>query len=378
MALRLPWIARLLKQGKWGAIINARMKHFGGLRFLLQCNYEDKYFKTIPIFYRNMLKYFSYIFKSELASDIIWNNKDIKIDGKPFYLHKWNEKGITFIQDLLDENGQWLPIDQFKIKFNINETNFMQYFNLISASTKLKRELFKSKGDNWLKRPTLPFNNTNIFTTVFKQNINIKNAKCRDFYPLFIENNLEPPIATIRWSDEGVNNHTFYSSMTLARWCTRETKLLSTQYKIIHHIWPHRKNLARWNIALSDHCNFCGTKDDTFHAFAECPCSTNWLHNILIEIDIGLHYIENVTIEEFIFGVESEGWNNIFLVLKYYLGQCRLHGKLPMVIPALHSIYRRVLADKIFKTETGFYIKWGTFPHLIQQSIAYGNRWHLQ
>ena len=71
------------------------MKHFGGLRFLLQCNYEDKYFKTIPIFYRNMLKYFSYIFKSEPASDIIWNNKDIKINGKPFYLHKWNEKGIT-------------------------------------------------------------------------------------------------------------------------------------------------------------------------------------------------------------------------------------------------------------------------------------------
>ena len=70
MALRLPWIARLLKQEKWGAIINARMKHFGGLRFLLQCNYEDKYFRTIPIFYQNMLKYFSYIFKSEPASDI--------------------------------------------------------------------------------------------------------------------------------------------------------------------------------------------------------------------------------------------------------------------------------------------------------------------
>ena len=79
MALRLPWIARLLKQEKWGANINARIKHFGGLRFLLQCYYEDKYFKTIPIFYRNMLKYFSYIFKSEPALDIIWNNKDIKL-----------------------------------------------------------------------------------------------------------------------------------------------------------------------------------------------------------------------------------------------------------------------------------------------------------
>ena len=118
------------------------------------------------------------------------------------------------IKDLLNKNGQWLPIDQFEIKFDINETNFMQYFNLISASTKLKRELYRSKGDNWLKRPTLPFNNTNLFTTVFKQSSNIKSAKCRVFYPLFIENNLEPPIVTIRWSDEGVNNDTFYLSMT--------------------------------------------------------------------------------------------------------------------------------------------------------------------
>ena len=43
-----------------------------------------------------MLKYFSYIFKSEPASDIIWNNKDIKIDGKLVFFcingMKWNEK----------------------------------------------------------------------------------------------------------------------------------------------------------------------------------------------------------------------------------------------------------------------------------------------
>ena len=35
MALRLPWIARKVKQEKWGAFINTRVKHFGGLRFLL-------------------------------------------------------------------------------------------------------------------------------------------------------------------------------------------------------------------------------------------------------------------------------------------------------------------------------------------------------
>ena len=98
-------------------------------RFLLQCNYEDKYFKTIPIVYWNILTYFSYILKSEPALDIIWKNKDIKIKKKTYYLH---EKEITLIQNLLDENGQWLPIDQFKIKSNINETNFMQYFNLPS------------------------------------------------------------------------------------------------------------------------------------------------------------------------------------------------------------------------------------------------------
>ena len=39
---------------------------------------------------------------------ILFNNKDILIDGNSFFLQKWKEKGIILIQDILDNDGKFL------------------------------------------------------------------------------------------------------------------------------------------------------------------------------------------------------------------------------------------------------------------------------
>ena len=39
---------------------------------------------------------------------IFFNNKDIIIDGKRFFLSKWKEKGAVLIQDILDNDGKAL------------------------------------------------------------------------------------------------------------------------------------------------------------------------------------------------------------------------------------------------------------------------------
>ena len=36
---------------------------------------------------------------------ILFNNKDILIDGNSFFLQKWTEKGVILIQDILDNDG---------------------------------------------------------------------------------------------------------------------------------------------------------------------------------------------------------------------------------------------------------------------------------
>ena len=53
-SLRLSWLGRFLNCSNetWQVIPNSYLNKYGGLSFLLKCNYNSKYFdKKIPLFY---------------------------------------------------------------------------------------------------------------------------------------------------------------------------------------------------------------------------------------------------------------------------------------------------------------------------------------
>ena len=60
-ALRLAWIPRLLRGGhqNWKSVPYHFFDKYGGLQFILNCNYDVKYFAKLPNFYKEILKYFS-------------------------------------------------------------------------------------------------------------------------------------------------------------------------------------------------------------------------------------------------------------------------------------------------------------------------------
>ena len=82
-ALKLAWIPRLLIRGNqsWKTVPYHYLRKFGGLNFLLRCNYNVKYIKSIPLFYRNILVYFNELktpYNFGQAQDIsLFNNKEI-------------------------------------------------------------------------------------------------------------------------------------------------------------------------------------------------------------------------------------------------------------------------------------------------------------
>ena len=98
-SLRLAWISRLMIPEEttiesWKSIPSYFFKKFGGLNFLLRCNYDFKFLEKsgIPIFYRKILANFLEIrnlYQQDNGQDLIlFNNKDILIDGNSFFLHK--------------------------------------------------------------------------------------------------------------------------------------------------------------------------------------------------------------------------------------------------------------------------------------------------
>ena len=115
--LRLSWIRRLLDDTNcntyWKTItIYYYLDKYGGLAFLLRCNYETKCSDpNLPLLYRELLQYFhevtSMYGSNQERKFILWNNKEITIEGKTLFWKKWFEKGIYLVQDLLDNDGKF-------------------------------------------------------------------------------------------------------------------------------------------------------------------------------------------------------------------------------------------------------------------------------
>ena len=139
-SLRLAWIRRILSDSDdlWKAIPNYFLSECGGLSFLLRCNYNlASINNSLPIFYRGSLQYFREL-KSmtqifSYGEYILWNNEPITIGNRSLFWKSWVERGIYFIEEILNSNnGNFLTLDKFQTKFQII-TNFLQYFQLIAA-----------------------------------------------------------------------------------------------------------------------------------------------------------------------------------------------------------------------------------------------------
>ena len=93
-AVKLAWIPRLLNPGSqnWKTGPDYYLRKFGGLNFLLRCNYDVKDIRSIPLFYRNILVYFNELktlYNFDQAQDIIlFNNKEILVDSKAIFIRE--------------------------------------------------------------------------------------------------------------------------------------------------------------------------------------------------------------------------------------------------------------------------------------------------
>ena len=76
-----------------------------------------------------MLDYASEIIFKHLGQKISWINRNILIDGKGVFFHKWYEEGVVFLSDLCDENEVWLSFDTFCNTYNVR-TKFLRYKEL--------------------------------------------------------------------------------------------------------------------------------------------------------------------------------------------------------------------------------------------------------
>ena len=69
---------------------------------------------------------------SSISEEIIWNNRNILINGKPLFNKSWFDKNILKIKDLLQHDDNFLSFKNFCDKFKL-KTPFTFYFGHVST-----------------------------------------------------------------------------------------------------------------------------------------------------------------------------------------------------------------------------------------------------
>ena len=141
----------------------AFFEKYGGLNFLLKCNYNTKKsYKSVPLFYLEMLDYFQelrQVNQNSYESDLIlWNNQNITIEFKSLYWKRWTENEIYYIQDILNENGKFLSFEECNRKYNMS-ANFLNFFQILASIP----PSLKSKAASTLRPKNSVLDSSDIF-----------------------------------------------------------------------------------------------------------------------------------------------------------------------------------------------------------------------
>lgn len=68
-----------------------------------------------------------------IFTECLWFNNYIYIENKPIFFSEWYEHGIMFLEDIVNNNGTFLTLDEFYERFRF-KPSFLQYTSLLSST----------------------------------------------------------------------------------------------------------------------------------------------------------------------------------------------------------------------------------------------------
>ena len=318
-ALKSTWIRRLLiSDCKWQIFI----KQYIQIEKLTGCgmNYvqetvthvPNKFWKDVLLSFRNLNKKMILNVENVLKSPL-FHNENIKIDGTSIFFKPWFNKGVKYVNDLGDDNGDFYTQADFSMKTGI-KTNFLQYNGLIKA---IKQYLKHIKIDITFKETT-PF----IPSTICHI---LKHGKgSKDMYQILNKNN-DIPTGKITWNKiYDIGESEWKAIYTFPHRVTSYPALKWFQISINNNVLVTNKLLQQMRIKNDGLCTFCQSSNESIiHLFWQCQMTQNFIKSVIAWLstyDIDCHISEKY----FILGWQEEQsyskvLNFIILYAKYYI-----------------------------------------------------------
>jgi hypothetical protein len=357
-SLKATWIQRIFRQStKWITLFesttNLRTKDLViyGDYFL-----EIKKEKVTNMFWKDVLCSWALVQKNQKlqnTEDIqglnIWYNTNILLNNKPFIYKNFINKGVIFISDILDEEGDFLTFESFTNKYNIN-THFLNYASLINAvkafvhtQTSLTVTEFIT-----IKIPILPFKLTFLLNknTTSKVMYNILNSK------------ITTPKSQTKYASKGLvfDHLTWTKYYVLPFKCLKDTTLIWFQYRLLHRILATNTFLYMINYSDSNKCTFCNKLLETLqHLFYDCDkvrelwkSLETWIFH---KTGFRISLTKNIVIFGMIDDKLAQNINWLIINIKYYIYTMKIL-KRNLCINTI-----KVILQKKFQIEKYIYFK---------------------
>ena len=252
---------------------------------LLKCNVTSKEFKGLGLitsqFWKQALKiWFDHNLFKDIAitnyyGQVLWNNSRIRYKHNVLFFENWCYT-FPYVGDLFVD-GNFMSLDSIQNILGKSGKVFFQYYALVNA---LRNEWRNHDLNDW---------NMNQEPTFCDEKIS--NLTTKSIRHNLVNEREKLPHSISFWSRK-FNDVEIMPYFLLLYNCTKETRLRTLQWKILHNIYPTNILLFKMGKKDSDNCDYCNVRDFIEHFFCDCIVVRQIWHVLeeKIELILGHHF----------------------------------------------------------------------------------------
>ena len=358
--IKIRWVKRLLENenGAWQNLVNSTVFRNKNIWILGKRKLEELSKLIKNSFWRDViLALSSWKEEPQCPNEYLSMNILNFVPAKLFYQYNlWREAGFEILKDLIDDNGNLIPFEIIKQKTRSDD--FLKYFSLISRIPKAWKDAIKKHlvQNNFEKQEDKIMNlqKQNSLKFVYKDLLNKTKRQHTAKHETWIQV-FNKSISSEEWSQ----------IYTRAKSCTKDTKLIAFNFKLIHRIIATNDFLKRINISEDNKCTFCKSENESIeHLFYDCNITSQFWYRFIDHFAPFYPNIAHLSKKEIFLGSEQLDClcNFLLILAKYYIYTCRFNMKNPSMyafkqIVAMHKNIEKYSA-KINKKEDQFLQKW--------------------
>ena len=220
---------------------------FGGEYCAKFCKLLNPFWKAVFMYWAEFCASQQIKSNEDISNSALWFNKDLATND--IHLPNWSKKGINFVHDIIDTNGNVLPLETLSEKFSL-KINFLHYFTVQGLVKKFIAKY--KKGDQFDSiKPFVPFHLKNVVKS--QQNKKL-------IYQSLCKSNDIKLSNDIKWNTElGLEiDKTMWKNLNKACFYTiKDNMYIWLQCRIIKRILGTNSFLKKAKISNNDLCRIC-------------------------------------------------------------------------------------------------------------------------